>query len=75
MKAFKKWFRINHQKKDTNLWCCSTEKAVAQGWRASMEQVMRWGMDHYGNDFLFMDLCKDIRKELRGNSEPPQSEE
>ena len=35
-------------------------------WRAALIRVIRWGMRHYGNDFLCMDLYMDIRKELDG---------
>jgi len=72
MKAFKKWWKNKkfvgfHNKKlsvDEYFDHKSSHDISKHVWRASMEQVMRWGMKHYGNDFLSMDLCKDIKKEL-----------
>ena len=76
MEAFEKWFdktvccsdeRCNPIDEDAG--CIVCIECRKRGWRAALEQVMRWGMGYYGNDFLAMDLCKDIRKELRDDSE------
>ena len=35
-----------------------------KGWRSALEEIIQRGMHQYGNDFLSMDLYKDIEKEL-----------
>lgn len=60
MKAFEKWFRMNHHKKDTDLWQCSTEKAVRQGWRGAIE----WAEDQFINKSAF-EAEEAINRELR----------
>jgi len=61
MSEFEKWYNNEirpyiHNPKD--------KPVVKHGWKAALEWVLRIEIDHYENDFLSIDLCKDIRKEL-----------
>ena len=68
MKEFEKWFNENHSLPATierGPIGRDFKKGCEQSYIAALRMVMRKGMHHYGNDFLAMDLCKDIREELK----------
>ena len=67
MSEFEKWwdkFDCNIDIDCAGLSCDNCEVIRKETWIAALEYVMKMGMDNYGNDFLSMDLSKDIRKEL-----------
>ena len=68
MSEFEKWwgkFDCSIDIGCAGLSCDNCEVIRKETWKAALEYVMKVGMDNYGNDFLSMDLSKDIRKELK----------